>query len=395
MKPSTAHPRAGWNAVLLLGSVSLLTAIAGEAARGVSGPFLKQLGASAAVVGVVAGVGELLGYTLRLGAGTLADRQGGAWRLLMLGTILGISAVPLLALAPGWRVAALLYLVERAGRAIRTPARDVLLSAASEGVGHGPGFGVHRFLDQTGAVIGPLAVAALYSAANGYRRAFVILFVPSLAGIVLLLWIRKIHHDLGALPGSVEAGNGSSGAFWVLCAIAGLLAAGTADFALISFHFVQQGRSGPAAIPLLYAAAMALEGIAALGLGFLLRRMGALSLLLTILLSSMAAVLVFIAGTPPLAGVAVWSLGMGGQYALLRALVPGLVPASRRGSAFGWFNTVFGICWFLGSTAMGLLYTHSLVSIVAFAVAAQSAAVPLVVLLWRAQRKALSAARVP
>ena len=142
-------------------------------------------------VGVVAGLGELVGYTLRLGAGVMADRRGGPWKLLLAGSIAGALAVPLLALAPGWRVAALLYLAERAGRAIRTPARDVLLAAASEGVGHGPGFGVHRLLDQTGAVVGPLAAAALYTAASGYRTAFMALVAPSIATCELAIDVQR------------------------------------------------------------------------------------------------------------------------------------------------------------------------------------------------------------
>jgi MFS family permease len=380
MKPSFSHAAEPWRPVLWLGLLSLLTAIAGEAARSVSGPFLKQLGASAIAVGVIAGAGELLGYTLRLGAGFLADRPGGAWRWLLAGTVLGISAAPLLAVAPGWQVAAALYLMERIGRAVRTPARDVLLSAASDRIGHGPGFGVHRLLDQTGAVIGPLAVAALFSARNGYRTAFAVLFLPSLAGVALLMWVRRRYPDLATPAGPPETLHSSRlpGSFWWLCATAGLLAAGTTDFALISYHLARQGRAGPAEIPVLYAAAMALEGVAATALGFVLHKLGALSLLITIAMSVAAAPLVFLANVPPLSGVAAWSIGMGGQYALLRALVPGRVPPHSRGAAFGWFNTVFGVCWFLGSAAMGVLYAHSLVGLVWFAIASQVATVPLV-----------------
>ena len=381
MRPSLSHTRERWGPVVWLGVVSLLTAIAGEAARAVSGPFLKQLGATAAAVSLVAGAGELLGYTLRLGAGFLADPPGGAWRLLLAGTVLGISAVPLLAFTPGWQVAAGLYLMERVGRAVRTPARDVLLSSASEGIGHGPGFGVHRLLDQTGAVIGPLAVAALFSTITGYRTGFVLLFVPSLAGVVLLAWARKRYPELGRPPAVIEAITGSRlpGSFWFLCAIGGLLAAGTADFALISYHLARLGRAGPAGIPLLYAVAMALEGVTALALGFLLQKMGPLALLLTIGLSAIAAPLVFIATVAPILGIGVWSIGMGGQYALLRALVPGRVPVHARGAAFGWFNTVFGVCWFAGSAAMGVLYSHSLTALVWFAVGSQLAAAPIVI----------------
>lgn len=374
-----------WRPVVLLGLISLLTAISGEAARGVSGPFLKQLGAGAAAVGFVAGAGELLGYTLRLGAGFFADKPGGAWRLLFAGTVLGIAAVPLLAVAPGWQIAAALFLAERIGRALRTPARDVLLSSASERLGHGPGFGVHRLLDQTGAVIGPLALAALFSTRSGYRTAFALLFLPSLAGLLLIEWVRRSYPDLGSNP--VPHGKPTRarlpGSFWVLCAAAGLLAAGTADFALISFHLARQGRATLAGVPLLYAAAMAVEGVAAVALGFVLPRIGPLALLITIAASVITAPLVFLAAIPPALGVIAWSAGMGGQYAVLRALVPARVAAHTRGAAFGWFNTSFGVGWFLGSAVMGLLYSRNLFALVWFAAGAQLSAAPLVFWLAR------------
>ncbi len=376
----------GWRPVIWLGCVALLTAIAGEAARSISGPLLKQLGASAVAVSVVAGAGELLGYTLRLGAGFLADRRGGAWRLLLAGSVLGISAVPLLAVAAEWRLAAGLYLMERIGRAVRTPARDVLLASASDQIGHGPGFGLHRLLDQTGAVIGPLIIAALFTPASGYRNALLVVFVPSAIGIAVLLRARHIYPDLGK-PLTETPSKGSLGArFWMLCAAAGLLAAGTADFALISFHLAKQANEGLSGIALLYAMAMAVEGVAAMVLGFVLERVGALALLFTIAMSSVGGVLLFAVPVLPVVGVAVWSAGMGGQYALLRALVPGRVPAGARGAAFGWFNTVFGVCWFAGSVAMGLLYSVDARWVAWFAVAAQLAAAPVVLWGWRAGR---------
>ncbi len=363
--------------VVRLGLISLLTAIAGEAARAAGGPLLASLGANAAAVGIVAGAGELLGYTLRLGVGFLADRPGGAWRLLFIGTAAGISAVALMSLAPGWQVLAALLVTERVGRALRTPARDVLLANASEVMGHGRGFGIHRLLDQTGAVLGPLLLGLLAAVGVAYRPAFALLVVPSLGAIALLLAFRGTN--AAHIEPASDAGGKLSRSFWILCAAGGLLAAGTADFALISFHFARTGIAGAAAIPMLYALAMALEGVAALALGFLLHRTGALALMLTIAASVLAAPLLFLSHNPWLA-VAAWSIGMGGQYALLRALVPGCVPSHMRGAAFGWFNTVFGMCWCAGSAAMGVLYSSSPAGVVWIAVTSQLAAVPVV--LW-------------
>jgi hypothetical protein len=377
MKPTAAMQNVGWRPVVWLGLVSLLTAIASESARAVGGPLLQSMGAGAAAVGVVAGSGELIGYTLRLAAGFAADRPGGAYRLLLAGTVLGIAAVALLSLAPGWGFAAVLLLCERVGRALRTPARDVMLASASERIGHGPGFGLHRLFDQAGGVVGPLVLAALVSVGVAYQPAFAILAVPAAGAIVLLIAGRSTGYAAHESP--ARAGRPPlPRTFWVLCATAGLMAAGTADFALIAFHFARTGAAGPASIPLLYAFAMAVEGVAAVALGFALKRVGASALLLTIAMSVTAAPMLFAGMAPPMIAVALWSIGMGGQYSLLRALVPAFVGPASRGAAFGWFNTAFGLCWFAGSAAMGVLYGRGPAALVPLAIVAQVAAVPLV-----------------
>jgi hypothetical protein len=379
---------AGWRPVVWLGWVSLLTALASESARAVGGPLLQMMGASAAAVGLVAGGGELAGYTLRLAAGFWADRPGGAYRLLSVGTALGIAAVALLAVAPGWGWVAVLLLCERVGRALRTPARDVFLASASERMGYGLGFGVHRLFDQAGGVVGPLMLAALVSAGFAYQTSFAVLVIPAAAAMVML-WRGRGVYGGGRRAGQDGGGGaGLSRAFWVLCGAGGLMAAGTADFALIAYHFARGGSAGLAGIPTMYAFAMAVEGLAVVALGFCLKRAGAAVLLVTIGMSVAAAPMLFAGWASPWVAVAVWSVGMGGQYSMLRALVPEFVEAGLRGRAFGWFNTVFGLCWFGGSAAMGVLYGRGPMGVVGLAVGAQLAAMPLVVVLERYRRLA-------
>ena len=119
------------------GFVSLFADAAYEGMRGISGPFLAGLGASGAVVGIVAGGGELIGYLLRLLSGRLAERTGAYWTIAILGYALQMSAVPALALAGSWQVAALFILLERGGKALRNPAVNLMLSRAGTHIGQG------------------------------------------------------------------------------------------------------------------------------------------------------------------------------------------------------------------------------------------------------------------
>src|SRR5207249_11467684 len=130
------------------------------------GPFLGTLGASAFAVGFVSGLGEMVGYALRLASGYIADKTRSYWMLTIVGYSLNLAAVPLLAVANGWVIAAILIVLERTGKAIRTPSRDVMLSQAAKQVGRGWGFGLHEAMDQTGACLGPLIVAAVLACSH-------------------------------------------------------------------------------------------------------------------------------------------------------------------------------------------------------------------------------------
>src|SRR3990172_1316887 len=159
------NKKTAYQLIVLFGVVSLLGDMIYEGARSVNGPYLKVLAANAALVGLIAGVGELIGYALRLVSGYLSDKTKSYWLLTFLGYGI-LATVPLLALAGTWQLAAMFIVLERLGKAIRSPARDTILSQASSQVGTGFGFGLHEAMDQVGAVAGPLIFAWVFAAAG-------------------------------------------------------------------------------------------------------------------------------------------------------------------------------------------------------------------------------------
>ncbi len=120
-----------WKFIILLGLVSLFADMTYEGARSITGPYLSILGASAVVVGFVSGLGELVRYGLRFASGYLSDRTRRYWSITIIGYTVNLLPVPLLALAGSWEMAAVLLIAERLGKAIRTPARDIMLSHAT------------------------------------------------------------------------------------------------------------------------------------------------------------------------------------------------------------------------------------------------------------------------
>lgn len=368
--------------VLLVGAMSLFADFTYEGSRSIIGPFLATLGAGAFAVGVVTGFGELLGYGLRVVSGRLSDRTREYWPITILGYVLQMSVVPLLALAGSWQVAALLIVLERVGKAIRNPPRDVMLSHAASEIGYGWGFGVHEALDQFGALLGPLAIAVvLASRHGGYRLAFATLAVPGAVTLGLLVIARLLYprpHELEANPPDVRT-EGLPRVFWIYLGAAALVAAGFADFPLIAFHFEQQGTVAPATIPILYAVAMGVGGLGSLVTGRLFDRVGIRVLVPLTLVSALFAPLVFLGGFwAALAGATLWGLGIGVHESIMPAAVAVMVPADRRASAIGLFTAGYGMWWFLGSAAIGGLYTVSVGAVVAFSIGAEVAAIPLI-----------------
>jgi hypothetical protein len=359
--------------IVCLGVVSLFADMTYEGARSIVGPFLRGLGASAAAVGFIAGFGEMLAAGLRFFTGRLVDRTRAYWSMTILGYLLTVVAVPAMALAGNWKTAALLIVLERTGKSLRGPARDVLLSGATAAVGHGAGFGLHAAMDQTGAVLGPLLVMAAVARHGDFGPAFARLAFPGAAAIVALLLARAWNPTMPADPPSPPQQQ-LPRVFWKYVVAAGLLAFGFLDFALLSYHFQQSSTVAPQTIPLLYAAAMGVNGLAALILGRAFDKLGAKALAAGIAIGAAALPLALLGGhTGAIAGMLAWGVGLGAQDGCLRPAIAQVVSMNKRGSAFGIFSGIFGVAWFLGSGAMGLLYEHSLPAVVALGVAAQLA----------------------
>jgi len=368
--------------IILLGIVSLLADITYESARSLAGPYLAILGATGAVVGITAGLGELLGYGLRLISGLLSDKTRRYWTFTIIGYVINLLAVPLLALANHWPLAAALMITERIGKSIRTPARDVMLSHAAATVGRGWGFAIHEAMDQIGAMTGPVIVMLVLAINGSYKYAFAVLAIPAVLAITVLLIARFIYPHPQKLETDTQPSKDGKlpKVFWFYLAAVGLVAAGFADYPLIAFHIKQHNIFADKWIPLLYAIAMGVDGLAALLFGKWYDKAGMLSLAAAVVLSSFFAVFAFASGAVLIIiGVVLWGIGMGAQESIIRAVVADIVPVNRRGTGYGIFNSGYGLCWFLGSALMGVLYDISLPALIAFSVLSQLASIPLLI----------------
>jgi len=335
--------------ILLLGLVSLLGDFVYEGARSVYGSFFQELGINAFTLGLIIGLGELLAYGLRLVSGYVADKTKNYWALTLLGYALIIS-IPLLGFAKSIYVIALLVILERIGKGIRTPARDTILSFVTKKIGRGFGFGLHEALDQIGAVLGPITFSVLIAFA-GYGFAFKTMFIPTIALLALLLLIMLKIPNPEKVEG-LERDVYQPKAFYSYIAFVFLCGIGFLNFPLIAYHYKVIGFRDEI-IPLIYAFAMVVDAFFAPIVGKLYDKIGLKTLTFLPLTTALAVLSLF----NPIA-IAFFGISMALQETVMRAVVADCVGVSKRGFAYGLFNTAYGVSLFVGSAVLGYLYAN-------------------------------------
>jgi predicted MFS family arabinose efflux permease len=358
-----------------------------EGGASINGPFLANLGASAMLVSVVAGVGEFLGYSLRSVSGWIADRTGRYWAITFAGYAVNLLAVPAMALATTWQAAAALMLAERIGRALRKPTVEAMLSYSTGKHGRGWVYAVNTALDEIGSTLGPLLMTLVLLRDGSYSTGYSLLLVPSLLALASLTIARVFFPvparlEEGGRPTATAHGFGRSYRLYMLAGA--FFAAGLMSFELIAYHLGRTGAVSPDLVPALLGLATVAGIAGSLVLGKLYDRRGISVVVAAVCAASLFSPLVFLAGrTAILVGLALWGIGYAIQDTMLKALIASVLPEGRRNLAFGLFYLGYGTGWLAGGVITGLLYERSHPSMVAFAMLAQLVSAPL---FWMAAR---------
>lgn len=392
MLSSRASPaaRSAFAFVLTMGVVNLFADMTYEGGASINGQYLGSLGASAAAVSIIAGVGECLGYALRSVAGYLADETGKYWPITFGGYAINLLAVPAMALAPGWQAAGALLLAERIGRAFRKPTVEAMLSYSTGKQGRGWVYAVNTAMDETGATLGPLLIALTLYLKVDVRSAYGLLLIPSVLALTALTAARITF----PVPSRLEQGGPSTAravgftrAYWLYMVAGSCFAAGLMSFEFIAYHLLTTGGVKEQWLPIFLAVSTAFAVVASLVLGRSYDRIGIGAVVGGVVLTTLFSPLVFFGGVWwALAGLLLWGVGYAVQDTLLKVLIASVLPEGRRNYAFGLFYIGYGGGWLIGSIAAGLLYDRSRLALVVFAVAVQLASIPLFLSGARASR---------
>ncbi|MEM3736919.1 MAG: MFS transporter [Candidatus Bathyarchaeia archaeon] len=372
--------------IILMGVVSLFADVTYEGARGIIPVYLTAiLGAPVAVLGIVIGLGDFVGYGFRLVSGRLADVTRGYWALTIIGYLLNLLAVPLLAFSGSWQLAALLIIVERLGKAVRTPSRDFIISVVSKDFGRGKAFGIHEALDQIGAVAGPTIASLVLFTYNQYSMAFLLFSIPAALAILTLSAAYSFYkrQEIPSRRGDEARRTGLYRAYWVYTASITLSTAGFMSIAFILYR--SHGVFPDWFIPIIFLLAQAVDALSGLLFGVLYDRYG----LKIVSLAFPTAALVPIVAlnvTPQtlLISASLFGIVLGAQETVQRAAVADLVDAEMRGTAYGIFNALFGLAWFIGGVVVGILYEVDFKLIIAYSTFLQVGATILMSkLIWK------------
>nr|MDO8099127.1 MFS transporter [Candidatus Njordarchaeota archaeon] len=365
MKRSSLSSRSAYVAIVLLGIVSLMGDVVYEGARGLVPDYLFFLGATALIVGLVSGLGEFLGYIIRLGSGALADRTRAYWFFMFLGYGL-ILSIPLLGFAWSWEIAIIFILLERLGKGFRAPARDTVLSIVSKDVGPGKAFGIHELLDQVGAVLGPLIVAMLmFYTLNNYQETFGFLILPFLILIIVLIVTRKkigarTYVKEKAAPGK---GNELGRSFYVYTFAVTLNTLGLIPVALILFKAsaLLEPINQKWLVPLIYMLVQGVDAAIAPIAGLAFDKYGINVLVLPFVVSVFPTLFTIVGtGLEYLISASIFfGFVLGMQESIYRAAVSRFAPIQVRGTAYGIFNAAFGTAFLVGGGIFGLLFDIS------------------------------------
>ncbi|MFA6357872.1 MAG: MFS transporter [Candidatus Omnitrophota bacterium] len=396
------HKKTAFKLILLFGLVSLFGDIVYEGARSVNGPYLKTLGANAAMVGLVAGIAEFLGYGIRLVSGYFADKTRAYWLFTFLGYGMLVS-VPLLSLTGIWQIAVVFIIMERLGKAIRSPARDTILSQATKQVGTGLGFAIAEVLDQIGAISGPLIFAIFFMFLGrgerslvDYQLGYSLLWIPLVLVIFCLIFAYRRVPNPELLEASVIKNPESdrlSRIFWIYTIFTFITTLGFANFALIGYHFKAKHILTDAQIPLFYALAMGVDALAALAIGRTYdifktkhknEKAGLITLIAIPAFSLFIPVLVFSEKfSLVLTGAIVWGIVMGFHETVMRSSIADLTSLKKRGTGYGIFNAAYGLAIFIGSLITGLLYENSILAVIVLSTIVEIAAIAVFFILKR------------
>ncbi len=346
----------GTKLIILIGIISLFGDFTYESARSIIPQYFTTiLGGSVFLLGIVVGVGEFVGYSFRIVSGEIIDKTHFYWGVMIIGYIINMVAVPMLAISGNYIFASALIILERFGKALRTPPRDYLISIFAERESMGKGFAIQQVLDQTGAVVGPLIVSFILLLGLGYRDAFLFLAFPASLCLLFVFITYFKGRNFSVKERKIEKPSDYRKFIYFYSAGIGIASAGIYHISFVLY--TAQSYMSEGLIPIIFMVAMIGEGAIGGLSGLLYDKLGKnlvyigilLSLILPILMIHPDVYNLFIAGF-------IFGAITGIYDTVGRSIIGKNVEEGKRGFAYGVYNTFYGMGLFFSGLFIGYFF---------------------------------------
>ena len=358
----------GMRNVTALGLVSFFTDFSTEMVLGVLPFFIvSTLGTSRALLGAIEGSSELTSYAFRMVSGSLSDKVGKRKAFIIAGYGLSTVTKPFFAASTSWLDAFVVRFIDRVGKGIRTAPRDALIADSVSESRVGRAFGIHRTIDQLGAIVGPIAAFGLLQVVD-IRGIFLLSLIPgAIAVLILILFVKEVvvvkksaatRTTMFSNIRHVIRGNRP---FVLLLIISGIFGIGAFNFSFILLRASDLGISENL-IPLVYATINVAHTAIGLPSGILADKVGKEKVLIigySVFAASTALMLVLSQNTLyAYILAAIFGLYIGISETVQRAVIPMYVASELRGTAYGLYNVVIGTTFFVANVVFGFLWDN-------------------------------------
>jgi MFS family permease len=362
-KPKSSSNTGGMRNVTALGLVSFFTDFSTEMVLGVL-PFfiITTLGATRALLGAIEGSAELVSYAFRMVSGSLSDKTGKRKVFVVTGYAVSTASKPFFAASASWVDAFLVRAGDRVGKGIRTAPRDALIADSVSESRVGRAFGLHRTIDQLGAIVGPVAAFALLQIVD-IRGVFLASLIPgAIALLVLVFFVKEVavkKKERMPFFGNIVALTRGNRPLLLLLIITGIFSLGAFNFSFVLLRASDLGVQ-ESMIPLVYAAINISHTAIGIPSGIAADRIGKEKMLVIgfgIFLAS-SVLMISLSGNALYAYLlaAVFGLYAGVSETVQRAVIPRYVASKLRGTAFGLYYLVVGVCFFVSNVLFGFLW---------------------------------------
>ena len=349
-----------WKNVRNLGFVSFFTDMSSEMIFGILPLFIiDDLGAGKSILGFVEGMGEAVGYGTRTVSGTISDKVGKRKSLILLGYGLSTLAKPFFALSASWPHVLGIRITDRIGKGIRTSPRDALLADSIEPVNQGRAFGLHRAMDQAGAIVGPLiAFGLLY-----YFEIRDIFWFSLIPGIIALFILARHVQERKIIPKNqgvfANFRELLRGKFLMFLLIITVFSIGAFNFSFILVESSELGLEDNF-VPLVYVVINIMHTLVGLPSGILADKIGTEKVvLISFALFLLTCIIGFFETEFVLVGfvmAAIFGLYHGITITSQRTMVSRYVPEQLRGTAFGLYYLFVGISFLVANLTFGMFW---------------------------------------